>query len=121
MEKVHRVIKFNQNPWLKPNIDMNTDLKKTKNDFKKDFFQLMSNAFFRKNMENVRKHKDIKLVKTEKKKKLIGVRTKLSHYKVFHRISVSNRNKKMEILINKPVYLILSILELSRILMYEFW
>ena len=88
------MIKFNQNPWLKPNIDTNTDLKKTKNDFKNDFFKLMSNAFSRKNMENVRKHKDIKLVKTEKKEKLIGVRTKLSHYKVFHRISISNKNKK---------------------------
>ena len=56
-----------------------------------------------------------------KKRKLFGVRTKLSYYKVFHRKCISNRNKKKtEILINKPLYLGLSILELSKIIMYEF-
>ena len=56
------------------------------------------------------------------RKKLFSIRTKLSYYKDFHRKSISNRNdKKSEILINKPVYLGLSILELSKILMYEFW
>ena len=67
LKKVYKVIKFNQNAWLKPYIDMNTKLrKKAKNNFDKDFFKLMNNALAGKTIKNVRKHRNIKLITTER-------------------------------------------------------
>ena len=62
LKKVHRVIQFNQEAWLKPYIEMNTKLRT------EDFFKLMINSVFGKILENVRKHRDIKLVTTDKRR-----------------------------------------------------
>ena len=100
------MIKFNQNVWLKQCIDMNRALrKKAKNNFEKDFLKLMNNVVFGKTIENVRKHIYIKL---------FSIKANLLYYKVLYRIFISNVNEKTETLMNKPVYLGLSILELSK-------
>ena len=122
LRKVHRVIEFDQEASLKEYIDVNTKLrKKATNDFEKDFFKLMNNAVFGKTMENVRKHRDIKLVKADKK------RNKLVSEPNFHTMKLIDNNlaiiemRKVKIKMNKPIYLGLSILDISKITMYEFW
>ena len=122
LKKIHRIIEFNQEAWLKPYIDMNTELRKSaKNDFEKDLFKLMNNSVFGKTMENIRKHRDIKLVTTDKK------RSKLVSEPNYHTINLISEDlsiiemKKAKVKMNKPIYLGLSILEISKILMYEFW
>ena len=122
MKKLHRFIKFNQIAWLKSYIETDAKLrKKAKNDFEKDIFKFMNNWDFEKTMENIRKHRPIKIVTIEKKKKLLSIRNKLSKQKVFHwKFVLAIKMKKTQIFMNKPVYLGLSILELSKIVMYEF-
>ena len=122
LKKIHKGIKFNQEAWLKPYIDMNTELTKAaKNDFEKDLFKLMNNSVFGKTMENIRKHRDIKLVTTDKK------RSKLVSEPNYHTINLISEDlsiiemKKTKVKMNKPIYLGLSILEISKILVYEFW
>ena len=122
LKKVHRVIKFNKKDWLKPYIDMNTRLRqKAKNNFEKDFFKLMNNAVFGKTMENVRKYRDIKLVTTEMRRNYLVSEPNYHTTKVFKENVLAIEMKKTQILMNKPVYLGLSMLDLSKTVMYEFW
>ena len=101
---------------------MNTDLRKRpKTAFEKDFFKLMNNAVFRKTIKNVRKHRVLNLSQ-QKEEQTVWWQNQIIYYKAFHRKFISNRHfKKVGMFMNKTVYLGLSILELSKILNYEFW
>ena len=122
LKKVHRVIKFQQKAWLKSYIDMNTKLRKeAKNEFEKDFFKLMNNSVFGKTMENVRKHRDIKLVTTDEKRNKLVSETNYHATKCFSENLLAIEMKKTKVKMNKPVYLDMSMLDINKTLMYEFW
>ena len=122
LKKVHRVIQFNQEAWLKLYIDINTELRKqAKDDFEKDFFKLMNNAVFGNTMENVRKHRDIKLVTTDKRRNQLVSEPNYHTTKWFSEKLLATEMKKTKGKMNKPIYLGLSILEISKTLTYEFW
>ena len=122
LKDVYRVIKFNQEAWLKPYIDINTKLRtEAKNEFKKEFFKLMNNSVFGKTMENVRKHRDIKLVTTDEKRNKLVSEPNYHTTKHFSENLLAIEMKKTKVKMNKPVYLGMSILDISKTLMYEFW
>ena len=122
LKKVHRVIQFNQKAWLKSYIDMNTELRKqAKNDFEKDFYKLMNNAVLGKTMENVSNHRHIKLVTADKRRNQLVYEPNYHTTKWFSEKLLAIEMKKTKVKMNKPIYLGLSILEISKTLMYEFW
>ena len=95
--------------------------KKAKNDFEKDFLKLMNNTVFQKTMEIVRKHRDIKLVTTERRKNYLMSEANYHTTKFFTKKLLTIEMKQTQMYMNNPVYLGLSILELRKILMYESW
>ena len=121
LKKVCRIIQFHQKAWLKPYIDMNIKLRKeAKNECGKDFFKLMNNAVFGKTMLNVRKHRDIKLVTTDKRRNQLVSEPNDHTVKCFSENLMAIEMKKTKVKISKPVYLGMSILNISKTLMYEF-
>ena len=102
---------------------MNTELRKeAKNDFEKDFFKLMNNSVFGKTMENVRKHRDIKLATTdEKRNKLVSEPNYHTAKRFSENLLAIEMKKKAKVKMNKSVYLGMSILDTSKTLIYKFW
>ena len=122
IKQVHRVIQFNQEAWLKPYVGLNTKSRiEAKNDFEKDFSKLMNNAIFGKTMENVRKHRDNKLITTDKRRNQLVSEHNYHTKKCCLEDLSATKMKKTKVLINKPIYLGVSILEISKRLMYEIW
>ena len=116
--KVHRVIQFNQEAWLKRYINVNTKLRtETKNDLQKDSFKLMNNAVFGKTMENVRKHRDIKLVTKDKRRNQLASEPNYHTTNFFSKNLLAIEMKKTKVKMNKPLYLGMSILDISKTLM----
>ena len=120
-DRIHRVIEFDQLPWLKTYIDFNTQLRMAAtNDSKKDFFKLMNNSVFGKTMENIRKHRNIKLVTTEEKYLHTVMKPNFKSGVLFGENLMGCEMGKIKVVMNKPVYLGQVILDLSKIVMYEF-
>ena len=121
LTKIHKGIKFIESDWMRPYIEMNTNLRaKAKNNFEKDFFKLMNNSVFGKTMENIRNRVDVKLVNTEEKLKKLVVKPNYRSRKIFSENLVSVHMKKTSLTMNKPIYLGMCILELSKTIMYDF-
>ena len=121
LKKIHRGIKFVESEWMKPYIEKNTNLRtKAKNNFEKDFFKLMNNSVFGKTMENIRNRVDVKLVNTKEKLRKLVAKPNFKGRKIFSENLVSVHMKKTSLTMNKPVYLGMCILELSKIIMFDF-
>ena len=121
LKKIHRGIKFYESAWLKPYIDKNTNLRtQAKNNFEKDFFKLMNNAVFGKTMENIRNRVNIKLVNTGEQLKKLTAKPNYESRIIFNENLVSVHMKKTSLTMDKPVYLGMCILDLSKTLMYDF-
>ena len=101
---------------------MNTDLRKNaKNSFEKEFFKLMNNSVFAKTMENVRNHRDIKLVTSDKGRSILASEPNYHSSKCIWKDLMIMEMRKVEVKMNKPIYLGQAILDISKTLMYEFW
>ena len=122
LDGIHQAIEFDQSPWLKTYIDFNTQLRTAAtNDFEKDFFKLMNNSVFGKTMENIRKHRNIKLVTTEEKYLRTVMKRNFKSGVLFDENLMGCEMGKIKVVMNKPVYLGQAILDLSKIVIYEFY
>ena len=121
LKKIHRGIKFVESDFLKPYIEKNTNLRaQAKNNFEKDFFKLMNNSVFGKTMENIRNRVNVKLVNAGEQFKKLVAKPNYNGRKIFNENLVSVHMKKTSLEMNKPVHLGMSILDLSKTLMYDF-
>ena len=121
IKAVHRGISFNQSSWMEPYIRKNTELRKTAaNSFEKDFFKLLNNSVFGKTIENIRKRQNVFLVDNRAKAAKLTCRPNFERVTIFDRNLLAIHLKKTEVYFNKPVYVGQAILDLSKLLMFDF-
>ena len=121
LKKVHRVLEFDEKPWLKEYIDFNTEKRKeAKNSFEKDFFKLMNNSVFGKTMENIRKRFNVYLETDPNHLLRQTAKPTYVSCKIFHENLVAVNMKKKLLKLDKPSYVGMCILDLSKVLMYDF-
>ena len=121
IKKVHRVLKFDQSPWLKQYIDFNTEKRKhAKNSFEKDFFKLMNNSICGKTMENLCKRVDVRLVTNENKLDKLTSKPTYVSSKIFNENLMAVHKVKETLPLNRPAYVGMCILDLSKTLRYDF-
>ena len=121
LKKIHRAIGFTQSPWLKSYIDFNTEKRKNaQNDFEKDFFKLMNNSVFGKTMENMRKRVHVELVNSAKRLRKLSAKPNFQCFKIFNDDLVAVNLKKVNIVLNRPIYAGFCILDISKTFMYAF-
>ena len=124
LKKVHSVLAFDQEDWMEPYIRLNTELRKTAtSDFEKNFFKLMNNSVFGKTMENLRNRTIVKLVRADEHRKRQSLLSDplYAQHSIFGESLAGIQMHKDHILMKRPVYTCMFVLEFSKTLMYDFY
>ncbi|KAL4135504.1 hypothetical protein QTP88_007110 [Uroleucon formosanum] len=122
IEKIHRVLEFSQSPWLKVYVDFNTNLRsEAKNEFEKEYFKLMNNSVYGRTMMNVRNHVDIRLCSNASKVEKLIAKPNFDRRTIFTENLAAVHMKRTQISFKQPIYIGMCILDLSKMLMYDFY
>ena len=122
LKKVHKILEFKQSAWMKPYIEFNTERRKeATNEADKNLFKLLNNAIYGKTMENMRKI--IKTRITTNKKDFLKYSSRAAYisHNIFGKNLVTIHRKKEIVTLNKPIYAGCTVLELTKLAMYEYW
>ena len=121
LKKIHKILQFDQKAWLKPYIDFNTKLRQeADNKFEEGFAKLMNNSFFGKTCEDVRKHRDVKIATEAEKARQLIASPLYKQHSIYAENMVAIQFQKNKVNLNKPRYIGMSILDISKLIMYQF-